>query len=301
MKTDRSSKKPHKLQAQEAAAAGKDKISVSKNDKKSKNQKRKKAGDSTTSSAADVVVAPTTSAQNKSQKISADSNASNSNQESSESSAKPAAAVIASDLEFSKMLLMNGEGAPAGADKNKGKPGSKVQRLKRLLEEAQYKREKLTAMGRSDDPEEQQAFKSVKWSDALKSAAGDKSLLVAGSGSGLDAEAKLKKAIKRREKAKQKSAEEWKERLDAVEETKTARINKREENLTARKNLKNGVLPEEKEKEGKEKSKNANNNINNTKSNNVHTKAAEGGEKGKGRAGFEGKKKEGDFLNRSRK
>ncbi len=60
----------------------------------------------------------------------------------------------------------------------------------------------------------------------------------------MDAEAKLKKAIKRKEKQKQKSAEEWKARLDAVEETKTARINKREENILGRKNLKLGLVPE---------------------------------------------------------
>ena len=58
---------------------------------------------------------------------------------------------------------------------------------------------------------------------------------------------KVKKALKRREKEKQKSAQEWSTRKKAVDDAEKAKINKRETNLNARKKggLANEVVTEE--------------------------------------------------------
>lgn len=269
MKVDRTSKKEHKIKAHEEAAAKKANASKVPEKPKKNTQKKRKHIEST-AEGNEIV--------SKIQKVAS-------------AAIEPANAMEAATgngLEFNKMMMINEEKAPAGTDKNKGKPGSKVQRLKRLLDEAHQKREKITTMANSSDPEEQQALKNVKWNDAIKSASGDKSVLIANSSSGLSAEAKLKKAIKRKEKAKQKSASEWKARLDAVEESKAARITKREENITERKNIKQGILSEADKEKLAKSVKNANKPEGSSK---------ESGKDGT-RVGFEGKKSTGEFLNK---
>ena len=59
----------------------------------------------------------------------------------------------------------------------------------------------------------------------MKGVSGEKSL---------ENTAKLRKALKRREKEKSKSAGAWKERLEKVQDLKTAKQDKREKNLAIR-------------------------------------------------------------------
>ena len=90
------------------------------------------------------------------------------------------------------------------------------------------------------------------------------------------AAAKLKKAIKKREKAKEKSAREWKDRNDTIAQAKSARIEKREENLGKRK--RGEATP---------------------KAQGITTNKGTSQKTQSQRAGFEGKKSE--FLNKGKK
>ena len=106
-----------------------------------------------------------------------------------------------------------------------GKPGSKTKRLQRLLEEAEKKRQRLEELKKAGSEGKQRA-KDEMWVDALKEASGEKVY---------DNSAEIRKALKRREKRKEKSAKQWKERLDRVSSEKTAKIVKREANIMKRK------------------------------------------------------------------
>ena len=64
-----------------------------------------------------------------------------------------------------------------------------------------------------------------QWNDIVKGVSGEKILE--------DAK-KIRKALKRKEKSKAKSADEWKERLDKVREQKNAKQEKRAKNLAIR-------------------------------------------------------------------
>lgn len=112
-------------------------------------------------------------------------------------------------------------------------------------------------------PEEQEkVMEKNKWLKALHQAEGLKPK---------DNEKLLKKALKRKEKQKSRSEREWKERKNLVEETKSARQKRRDENLKARK--------ESKGKKG------------NTPRLHKFTGIAKAGSKKKKRAGFEGSAK----------
>jgi hypothetical protein len=159
----------------------------------------------------------------------------------------------------------------------------------RLLDETEKKRERLKelsmqARARSGDKrgssssggggeEALHAAKKLKvemWNDALKTASGEHGSHVAGS---KESEARLKKALKRIEKKKQKSTNEWADRLEKGREDKDARIKKKEDNLSARKDKKD-----------------------------FHPVAPDGAKQKDAaapRPGFEGKKK--DFLNKTAK
>lgn len=136
-----------------------------------------------------------------------------------------------------------------------------LQTLDRLLDETEKKRERLKELSQqaraksgdkrgsssssSGGEEALHAAKKLKvemWNDALKTASGDKSH-VAGS---KESEQRLKKALKRIEKKKQKSTNEWADRLESAKEEKDARIKKKEDNLSARKDRKDfyPVAPE---------------------------------------------------------
>ena len=112
-------------------------------------------------------------------------------------------------------------GKPAAA----AAPGSKMKRLQRMLDTAVKKRQRLDDL-KSVGAEGAEQLQQELWADAIDSATGAKT---GGTDTG-----KLRKAIKKREKKKQASAAQWKDRLDAVENDKNARLDKREENVAAR-------------------------------------------------------------------
>lgn len=133
---------------------------------------------------------------------------------------------------------------------------------------------------------------------------------------------KLKNALKKREKKKQKSAEAWADRIGAVEDAEKVKIQKREGNINQRKLKMKGIEVEAEQEAapiGNEKQpvgagsgrkrlfhvlKYGNSEENGHageggKGNNKHhDNKSGGGSKGGNRAGFEGKKKVGDYLNK---
>ena len=137
------------------------------------------------------------------------------------------------------------------------------------------KRERLQELRNSGEAGKERA-KSEQWNDIISAASGKE---------GIDVN-RVKKALKRREQAKVKSAKEWNKRIKAVESHEKDKIASREANITARKESKLGMPPptEEKEKQGTGKKKEGRNNA-----------AALSNRK---RAGFEGKTNAG-FLNKS--
>jgi hypothetical protein len=158
----------------------------------------------------------------------------------------------------------------------------KRERLKELSQQARAKvgdkRGGSSSGGGGGGEEALHAAKRLKvemWNDALKTASGDQTH-VAGS---KESEQRLKKALKRIEKKKQKSTNEWADRLESAKEEKDARIKKKEDNLSARKDKKDfyPVAPEGAAKGA--------------------AKPKEGG--GAPRPGFEGKKQE--LLNKGAK
>lgn len=230
------------------------------------------------------------------------------------------------DFEFSHMTRINtnpNAGLTPKASKSK-RAGGKVQRLKNLLAEAEKKRQRLKSLVNSKDEILQRKAHAELWNDALASAAGEKPIIVSTTGQISKTELKIKKAIKKHDKKKEKSAQQWTARIQSVEEDKTSRINKREENLANKKNR--NLLKDDnannKTKEGNHASGGKGQPINKPGSNthfnkqkpnhnNNNNKDHKGGNGGKhhgkggggggnnNRAGFEGKKSDGRFLNSS--
>jgi hypothetical protein len=87
-----------------------------------------------------------------------------------------------------------------------GKPGSKIKRLKRMLNEAENKRKRLEEFKKLGGESALQAVQEI-WSDTLLDASGSKSV---------GDTTKLRKALKRVEKYKQKSSNEWQVRTIVI-------------------------------------------------------------------------------------
>ncbi|KAK3346698.1 surfeit locus protein 6-domain-containing protein [Lasiosphaeria hispida] len=128
--------------------------------------------------------------------------------------------------------------AKTASDKKKG-PSDPKTALAKL--EAQ----KLRVAGLEEDKRKEVLEKEV-WLAARRRTEGEKVL---------DSESLLKKAIKRKEKTKQKSERQWKERAQGVEKGMKDRARKREENIQKRKDGK-GVKGKGKKKAGPTKPKN---------------------------------------------
>lgn len=149
---------------------------------------------------------------------------------------------------------------------------NKTKNLKKLVADAEAKREQLERWKRSADESDKQRARDAQWADALSEAAGRRVK---------DDPAKLKKALKQRVAKKAKSQKAWQSRLESVAASKDARQQERTQNLQARRNRKLGLPTEPASK----------------------VKPEEGASKGNGsrrlsRAGFEGRKQ--DFLNGDR-
>jgi hypothetical protein len=210
------------------------------------------------------------------------------------------------DLEYTSLLKFDKHKFLQPKESASKKDGGKVKRLQRLLQEAERKRERLKALTGSKDVILQKKARGEQWNDALESAAGGKPLIVSTTGSISRTELKLKKALKKRDKKKQKSADEWANRLAKVEDDKQVKLQRREENLSKKKNRadetvkdtivrdsESGSAPKKavairKPGEGSGKD-------NHHKDN--HNKNGGHDNKKKNRAGFEGKKSAGSFLN----
>lgn len=217
------------------------------------------------------------------------------------SSAAPAVSMDTSGIEFNPILQSEADISEQIRVATKKKEGGKVARLQRLLKEAEKKRERLTTLMSSKDETLQAKARAEQWNDVLTVAAGGKALLVSTIGHNVGkettkAEQRIKKALKKREKKKEKSAKEWNERLRNVEDEKNARLDKRDENIKMKKQRHLGKASKE-EAEGKKggestgrrgdfKAKAAASSSSSTKASFGH------------RAGFEGKKSSGKFLNK---
>ncbi|KAF2012050.1 hypothetical protein BU24DRAFT_375440 [Aaosphaeria arxii CBS 175.79] len=107
------------------------------------------------------------------------------------------------------------------AKKRKGKSDAKT-----ALEAAEKKRARINAL---DEVKRKDIEEKDMWLDAKKRAQGEKVHNDA---------ALLKKSVKRQEKAKAKSKQEWKDRLTSVQKAQEAKQKKREENLKKRRDEK---------------------------------------------------------------
>jgi len=190
--------------------------------------------------------------------------------------------------------LVDSSVAPLRADY--GKSGSKMRRLKKLIEDTESKKKRLNDLKSQGDEGKQQALQE-QWTDVLKEASGTKVLANT---------QKIKNTIKRKEKAKEKSARMWAERTSKVESDISKRQEKREDNLLKRKRGPDWIPPageEEQEKptSGAEKKRGIpiKSGFGSFKQKGDQKAAAGKGSSGgakPGRPGFEGKKA--DFLNK---
>ena len=125
------------------------------------------------------------------------------------------------DIDFGSILVPSKR--PKLAD-DVGKPGSKVRRLKRMLQEAEKKKKRLVELKQQGEDGVKRAH-AEQWNDVVKGVSGEKIF---------EDTRKLRKALKRKEQAKAKSAVEWKDRIDKLSLTKSAKIEKREKNIANR-------------------------------------------------------------------
>jgi hypothetical protein len=202
-------------------------------------------------------------------------------------------------LEFNPILQNEVDISEQIREATKKKEGGKVARLQRLLKEAEKKRERLTTLMSSGDEEMQAKARAEQWNDVLTVAAGGKALLVSTIGHNAAqattrAEQRIKKALKKREKKKEKSAKEWNERLRTVDDEQKARLDKRDENIKQKKQRHLGKTSKE-EPSGRKKIDGSAKNIDQTRGKPATASAKAGFGH---RAGFEGKKFSGGFLNK---
>lgn len=101
------------------------------------------------------------------------------------------------DVEFGGI---SGVGVKKQKREDIGKPGSKVRRLKRMLQEAEKKKQRIEELKQQGGDGVKRAH-AEQWSDIVKEVSGEKVF---------HDTSKLRKALKRKEKTKSKSAGEWK-------------------------------------------------------------------------------------------
>jgi hypothetical protein len=102
---------------------------------------------------------------------------------------------------------------------------SKTKNLQKLLADAEDKKQRLEELKKGTEDDKEKATK-ILWGDTIKEAAGDRIK---------DDPAKLRKALKKRDVKKKKSAKAWKSRMDQTKEKMDGRQKIRNHNLTARK------------------------------------------------------------------
>lgn len=112
-----------------------------------------------------------------------------------------------------------------GSEATKTGKKKKKKDLKQLLTIAEKKETKLRELEETDSAKAVETKQKMSWENALHKAGGEKVR---------DDPKLLKKSIKRKEKAKGKSAKEWDERVQSVEKKKEERQEKRRKNLKER-------------------------------------------------------------------
>jgi len=142
-----------------------------------------------------------------------------------------------------------------------------------MLSEAEEKKRRLKELKSSSNPDDKEKAKRMMWGDTLKAADGE---IIR------DDPEKIKKAMKKKEKKKAKSAKQWEDRINTVADSMLEKQRIRKHNLEKRKlggteaaNLSSKRIAEDddaKDGEGGKK------------------KQRLGPHSSKGRAGFEGKK-----------
>ncbi|KAI8335272.1 surfeit locus protein 6-domain-containing protein [Choanephora cucurbitarum] len=129
------------------------------------------------------------------------------------------------DLFFGKLSV--------GKDQKKKKGPTDAKTQLKMLE---AKKEKLEKLKDEDKSKADQAKEKEEWNKVIALATGEKPR---------DDAKLLKKAIKRQEKQKQKSSQEWNKRIDKVKMEEKNKIKKREDNIKAKieekKNKKRGI------------------------------------------------------------
>ncbi|KAJ1393835.1 hypothetical protein B484DRAFT_425413, partial [Ochromonadaceae sp. CCMP2298] len=88
----------------------------------------------------------------------------------------------------------------------------------------------------------EQQLSGERWNDAMKAAAGERTILI-GASSIEGTEGRLKKALKKREKKKERSASKWADRLSTISDAEAAKCSKREANLQGRILSNKGIAP----------------------------------------------------------
>jgi hypothetical protein len=168
-------------------------------------------------------------------------------------------------VDYGRLAGLNASSTGNYLDTNKSLANlSKPKNFKKILADAEAKREKLEALKQGSEKDKEKA-NAMQWKDVMQEADGKRVK---------DDPSKLKKVIKRKAAKKAKSQKAWKTRVEQTVAKKDDRQKIRTHNLNARKeggqaaaNLSSKRIAPEKEDEGRRMS----------------------------RAGFEGKKK--DFLN----
>ena len=127
------------------------------------------------------------------------------------------------DIQFGSMIVP--VKAKTRATAFEPKRSSKINRLRQQLAKAEEKDRRMAAMERTE--EGAVAAEHIKWKDAIANASGEKTR---------DSAALIKKALKRRDKKKEKSRREWGKRLKAQNGSIAERQQQRNANLLKRKN-----------------------------------------------------------------
>eukprot|EP00980_Cylindrotheca_fusiformis_P013341 scaffold3399_cov117-Cylindrotheca_fusiformis.AAC.11 len=102
---------------------------------------------------------------------------------------------------------------------------SKTKNLQKMLADAEEKKQRLEELKKGNEEEKEKAEKLV-WGDTIKEAAGERVK---------DDPAKLRKALKRRDAKKKKSAKAWKSRMEQTKDKMDDRQRIRNHNLSKRK------------------------------------------------------------------
>ena len=103
---------------------------------------------------------------------------------------------------------------------------SKTKNLQKMLADAESKKQRLQELAQSNDPQDKTKAANIQWGTAIKEASGERVK---------DDPAKLKKALKRQEAKKSKSAKAWKSRMDQTKAKMDERQKIRNHNLGKRK------------------------------------------------------------------